>query len=246
MTDFYSALAEDYDGMTQFESRLPKVRSSLVAGLMGKSPKTALDVACGTGVCALALAQLGLSVVGTDPNEDMVRKAEENAASLAVSNVRFQVAFMQDDLVGMPPVDLITCLGNSIPHVSRDDLPRVAERFRANLKNGGEAVIQLKNFVRILNEGNRFVGAGRSGDKELIRFYDLTEDTVSFNILRLTWDGDRASPEWIQTDMTPFAGTDLEKAFLAAGFSSVEFYATIRRDPFDVSSSSDLVVIATA
>jgi hypothetical protein len=128
--------------------------------------------------------------------------------------------------------------------VSRGDLGTVAECFRKNLKPGGKAIVQLKNFERILADGNRFVGADRSGDRELIRFYDLSEDMVSFNILRLTWDEGRATPEWIKTDLTPFSRDDLEREFLNAGFSSVDFYATVDLKSFDMETSSDLVMVA--
>lgn len=244
MTDFYSDLIDNYDEMTRFSTRLPKLRETLKRTLSDNMPRTALDVACGTGVGAIALAQLGVDVIGTDPNADMIAKARMNAATLALTRVRFQTVAMQDNVPGLDPVEMVTCFGNSIPHVPRQELPAVAKRFRSYLKDGGKAIIQLKNFERILADGNRFVGADRNGEDTLVRFYDLGEGTVTFNVLRLNWDGERATQNWIQTELTAFTCDELKTTFLNAGFTSVTCHSSLDQKPFDAASSPDLVISA--
>ena len=47
-------------------------------------PRTAVDLACGTGSVAVLLAQRGLSVIGVDLSEDMLTAAMDKAADLDV------------------------------------------------------------------------------------------------------------------------------------------------------------------
>ena len=72
----YEALAFSYDGLTQdiaYEETLNFVESVLQR--LGKSPKTVLDLACGTGSLSVLLARKGYAVLGVDLSEDMLTVA---------------------------------------------------------------------------------------------------------------------------------------------------------------------------
>jgi SAM-dependent methyltransferase len=74
-----------------------------------------IDVACGTGRHALALAAHGYRVVGVDDSDDMLHQARESAAR-AVASIQFHRRDMRN--IDMPQrFDGATCLFDSIGYV---------------------------------------------------------------------------------------------------------------------------------
>ena len=76
---FYGPLADTYDQMTGVESRFRKAEEFLTK-LVGSGPLgSVLDVACGTGLYALAAAKLGAAATGADLSAEMLHQAEKAA-----------------------------------------------------------------------------------------------------------------------------------------------------------------------
>ena len=81
--DAYKDLAVSYDRLTNdvdYEATVEFYNAILQRE--GLRPKTAVDLACGTGSVAVLLAQQGLQVTGVDLSEDMLTAAWEKAAAL--------------------------------------------------------------------------------------------------------------------------------------------------------------------
>jgi ubiquinone/menaquinone biosynthesis C-methylase UbiE len=72
----YDGLADWYDAEF-YPSPLEGSAWETVARLLGKGMGELLDVGCGTGHCAAALAGLGWNVTGVDLSEDMLGRARE-------------------------------------------------------------------------------------------------------------------------------------------------------------------------
>lgn len=80
----YETLAGAYDGLTTdvdyaavlqfFETVLQRAEHS---------PKTVLDLACGTGSMSVLLAERGYRVIGADISEEMLTAAAQKAAAMA-------------------------------------------------------------------------------------------------------------------------------------------------------------------
>ena len=79
----YEALAASYDRLTQdipYEDLLKYYKT--IWQLYGKTPESALDLACGTGSLSVLLAGEGLSVLGVDASEEMLTEAYDKASGL--------------------------------------------------------------------------------------------------------------------------------------------------------------------
>ena len=77
----YHALAESYDRLTNdvdYQSVVDFYFQILESE--GLTPRTAVDLACGTGSVARLLAKKGLQVTGVDMSEEMLCVAAQNAA----------------------------------------------------------------------------------------------------------------------------------------------------------------------
>lgn len=101
--DLFAAVAPRYDLINDLQSfglhRLWKRRLLRLAAV--RPGERALDVCCGTGDVAFALAQAGADTVGFDFSEPMLSVARRRAAALAGST-RHSPQFQQGDALNLP------------------------------------------------------------------------------------------------------------------------------------------------
>ena len=79
----YEALAASYDRLTNdvdYEATVAFYEKILARE--GLSPRTAVDLACGTGSVTLLLAKKGLRVIGVDLSEEMLTVASQKAQEM--------------------------------------------------------------------------------------------------------------------------------------------------------------------
>ena len=208
-----------------------------------------LDVGCATGGHVLRFADMGLEAVGVDPSGEMVRLARERAAGRA--GVRFlQAGFGALSRRVGTGFDVVTCLGNTLPHVStRSRLERALSDMARTLRTGGLLAIQQLNYDRILQERRRFLGVSSGVSKGteslFFRFYDFDGPRLVFNLVTFTRE---KSGTWSfqvgSTRLLPIRKEELGRALAGAGFGAVEWYGSYDRDAFDPASSDDLIAVA--
>jgi glycine/sarcosine N-methyltransferase len=226
---FYDSLASDYDAMTQFAARLDKQKSVLSQYAQSRS---AIDMGCGTGIHSIALAQLGVRVVGIAVSAGLLERARAHAAGLNVV-----VDFVQGDFLSTPPAallpaELLLCLGNSLPHIEHALLPVVLAHWRALMAPGSNVVIQLLNYERILRERERIVNIRKTADGTVLRFYDFLDEGLQFNILTITETEKGLTHTLRSTRLSPFTASDIASAARDAGFENVRLCSTLTGEPF--------------
>ena len=114
--DAYGALAESYDRLTNDVNYEAVVDFYFdILRREGLSPRTAADLACGTGSVAMLLADRGLSVVGVDLSPEMLSMASEKIADRENAPL-----FVCQDLTGLrlpKGVDLAVCALDSLDYI---------------------------------------------------------------------------------------------------------------------------------
>lgn len=241
--EFYNALSAEYDAMTDFQSRLDTARG-LVDGLRRRFEFTsAIDVACGTGTYALALAGKGVSTWGTDLSAAMLQQARAHGETLGLP-VTWLEASMEDLATHIhQPVDLILCMGNSLPHLTTaEQLHQALANFATLLKPQGQLLIQVLNYANILRDRERIVSINRQGDTEFVRFYDFPQQDalIHFNLLTLRGSGDSPSHTLQSTPLYPYTRTDLEHHLPEHGLKLLDCYGSPSLAPFDPETSETL------
>ena len=107
-----------------------------------------LDVGCGPGRLLVALAQLGWSVEGLEPDPAYLARAVERTRSLAGVRAR-RGGFADVDAAGM--FDLVVAMNGPFAYLlTPADREDAAQRIFAALRPGGLAVLDLGNFPWIL------------------------------------------------------------------------------------------------
>ena len=138
-----------------------------------------LDVGCGPGRHALALARRGIDVVGVDLSEDFIALARDAAAADGLP-ARFEVGDIRD-LVYEAEFDAVICLcQGGFGLLGGRDEPRAFERIAAAVRPGGRLALTAFSAafaVRFLEEGESFDPAtGVLHERSTVRNEDGKEE----------------------------------------------------------------------
>jgi SAM-dependent methyltransferase len=244
----------DYSRLIAWGERL-KREWPLFEELLRDAPsKRILDLGSGTGEHARFLASKGFDVTGVDSSPAMLEK------SRAAEDTRIQ--FLSGDMREISSVvegrfGAALCVGNVLPHLTgEEDLVRLATGLRRVLLADAPFLLQIINYDRIEAKNERalpltFLPDPDDKDATIIflRTMELQPDgRVIFMPATLRQRSDRESPlELVTTRRVEIRGwrrSQIESAFRAAGFASVEVFGSYQKAPFDPGESRDLILIA--
>ena len=136
----YHSLADSYDQLTwdvDYKSVVDFYQQILARE--GLSPKTAVDLACGTGSVAMLLAEIGLQVTAVDMSEEMLCVAAQKAQDM--DNPPWFVCQRLEKLSLPQRVDLAVCALDSMNYIT---VPKDCETA-------------IKKVYRALNDGGCFI-----------------------------------------------------------------------------------------
>ena len=138
--DAYHALAKSYDRLTNdVDYRSVVDFYWQILEREGVAPRTAADLACGTGSVAVLLAEKGIRVVAVDMSEEMLCEAAQKAEHL---QNRPQFVCQQLQQLTLPRgVDLAVCALDSIDYITDP-----ADCWEA-----------ISRIYRVLNPGGIFI-----------------------------------------------------------------------------------------
>lgn len=135
--DAYHALAASYDRLTNDVDYSATVDFYFeILKREGLSPRTAVDLACGTGSVTALLARRGLDVLGVDLSEEMLTEAQQKTCTL--SDPPCFVCMPLQELVLPRAVDLAVCALDSLDYITDpDDCKEAIRRVYKSLNPGG-------------------------------------------------------------------------------------------------------------
>ena len=136
--DAYHALAVSYDRLTNdVDYRSTVEFYNMILQKEGISPRTAVDLACGTGSVAWLLAEQGMSVTGVDMSEEMLAVAAQKEGE---NRPMFACQKLQE--LSLPRgVDLAVCALDSLDYVT----------------NPADCQEAIRRVYRVLNPGGCFI-----------------------------------------------------------------------------------------
>jgi SAM-dependent methyltransferase len=233
--DFFGEYADVYAGApyNDFTEEVSKKLPELISQY-GAGTGSLLDVGCGTGTLLVAMAGRFERLTGVDQSQDMLRHAEAAAdrAGVRVDLVRGDLR----DYRGDRPHSVVTCTYNTVNYlVDEGDLERAARTVRAATEHGGLAILDAHPvwFVERAWAGQVFV---EQNTEDVLEVWENPYDAATGRV-DTTVTVVRRTPEggWHRVHEThPQRGHDpaaVTGALLAAGFSTVDTYAGLDREP---------------
>ncbi|MFG0316121.1 MAG: class I SAM-dependent methyltransferase [Planctomycetota bacterium JB042] len=247
-----------YRRLIAWPARMRRETPFLEAALAAAPDRSAVDLGCGPGEHARLLASWGVRTLGIDRSESMIEQAREHEGEFGAAGPRFvlgpieSLAVADDDRFGAA-----FSLGNVLPYLEDDELPRALAAVAAALLPGGVFAGQLLNYGPIL--------AGEVRSLPLNVRPDPADDAAEILFLRpLKPDGDGRHALFFPTTLHLVPGADppvriertkevrvrawtwpeLDAALEAAGFDERRAYGDVERAEFAPDASSDLVFTA--
>ena len=263
--DFYDRQAALYEMINDWPSRLSLELPFIRRALEQAAARAVLDVACGGGHHAIALAREGYLTCGADVSAEMIALARRNAA-LAKVSVEFEQAGFAD--IGArfgSAFDAVLCLGNSLPHALTEAEQLAAlKAMRDRLNDGGVLVLQNLNYDLRWKNRPRFFALNpvtlESRTALVWRMADYHDPgtrvpgidgpcpepgLITFHIATLEQD---AGGKWQATVKStlqrPLFAADLTRWLVQVGFKDVALFGGMDSSAFDAASSTDLVIVA--
>ena len=237
-----------YEAMIDWPKRLAHEAPFYRRLLQSVAARRVLDVACGTGHHAALFHGWGLQVEGADISESMLARARQNFGE--PDGLAWTHRGYAEPPATAGPFDVALCVGNSL--ALAPDLPTVRlalARMLAAVRPGGAVVVHVLNLWRLpdgpchwqkcvraeLPQGPAiiFKGVHRQGATGYVELLVSSLADVS---------------QW-RSDCVAFLGFEaatLERWARAAGAGSVEVYGSYHDEPYQRSSSTDLIVVARA
>ena len=243
----------DYRKLIAWDERLKREWPLLDELLRSAPSKKVLDLGSGTGDHSRLFASQGYEVVGVDASSAMLEKARA-----AGGDVRYVEGNMREiDNVVDGQFGAAICVGNALPHLTGEhDVERMAKGLRKVLLPGGPFLVQIINYDRIEIKKERALPLNFLKDPEdpkativFMRTMELLPDgRVIFMPTSLRQRSDLDPPIEVVTshrvEIRGWRKPQIESAFRAAGFNSVEFLGSYQKAQFDPAESRDLIMIA--
>jgi len=202
-------------------------------------PARLLDLPCGHGRHALALARRGHRVTGIDLAPSAVQSAAAEAVRLGLS-AEFRVGDMRHPPRGAR-FDGALCLGNSFGYLAHGDFVRFLGEMREALRPGGRWVIDTGTAAESILPG--FELGERVLEAEGIRFrVEMRHDVLEGRLVERVWldRGTEHAEGTVSYSIHTVA--ELRRLLEAAGWRVLGAYGTLESREFTIGDSRLLLV----
>ena len=227
--DAYKALAVSYDRLTNdvdYDSVVEFYNQILQKE--GIRPRTAVDLACGTGSVALLLARQGLQVTGVDMSEDMLTVAAEKAMELANPPV-FVCQSLQ--ALRLPRgVDLAVCALDSLDYIlDPEDCAEAIRRVYKALNPGGVFIFDVNTPEKLrAMDGQVFLDEDEDVYCVWRGEFDEKTNICSYGMDLFQREGEVWHRSFEEHQEYAYSQSQLTVFLKDAGFTHIEVYADRR------------------
>ena len=210
-----------------FQELEPETAGSVadfVLNLVGTADGDVLDLACGPGRYAVALAKRGCRVTGVDLSPFLLRKAMVRARDENVD-----VVLLQDDMrhfVRPEAFDLVINLTTSFGYFDdkKDDL-RVLENMHRSLRRGGVLVIDVMG-KEVLARGFLPTTSTELADgRLLVQRHEIFDEWTRIRNEWIVIEND--STTTFRFHLTVYSGQELKDRLLKVGFEDVKLFGGV-------------------
>jgi len=180
MTTNYHHFAKHYHSgpYTLFAERVSRETFPHLLEVLDFSPKTLLDMACGSGIFAIAMAKKGLKVTGMDVSEPLLKIAREEAHYKGV-----EVEWVNASMSEFNPThlyDCVTCWFDSLNYLLHiEDLSNTFKKACESLSPGGYFIFDMNTLYGLAVQWQRFPYFIQ---QETTDYLEITENSYDYEL----------------------------------------------------------------
>ena len=230
--DAYHELAQSYDRLTNDVDYDATVEFYYdILAREGLSPRTAVDLACGTGSVALRLAQRGLQVTAVDLSWEMLMVAQQKAAE---ADVYPQFACQPLQQLRLPRgVDLAVCALDSIDYIlDPKDCELAIQRIFKALNPGGCFIFDVNTPEKLrAMDGQVFLDEDEDVYCVWRGEFDEGTNVCSYGMDLFQRQGDLWQRSFEEHREYAYSADQLVGYLKKAGFTSIAVYGDRTFDP---------------
>lgn len=230
--DAYRELAKSYDRLTRDVDYQATVDFyDQILAREGLTPRTAVDLACGTGSVALLLVQKGLQVTAVDMSCDMLTAAQQKAAE---ANLYPQFVCQPLQELQLPRgVDLAVCALDSIDYIlDPKDCREAFRRIYKALNPGGCFIFDVNTPEKLrAMDGQVFLDEDDDVYCVWRGEFDEESNICSYGMDLFQRDGDVWLRSFEEHQEYAYSAQQLEEYLRSAGFTSIRVYGDRTFDP---------------
>jgi ubiquinone/menaquinone biosynthesis C-methylase UbiE len=229
-----------YDGFAYFYARGPYLQySERMAELLpavlerfGAKPQAVLDIACGEGTFAVAMAKKGFRVAGVDQSPQMLQLARQRAERENV-DVEFLLQDMRF-LLFEERFDLVTCWFDSLNYLLElEDLQRTFAGVYRALKKAGLFIFDMNTIYGLAVDWQRHHCYVQQDTPELFEIhfptYDLENNIATMRITGFVKEGDG----WTRMDEVHkergYTLEDIRQCLKEVGFQELACWGSLQQ-----------------
>jgi len=197
--------------------------------LAGRRRGAVLDLCCGPGRHAVALARRGFRVTGVDRTQFLLNKARQHARKS-----RAKVEFVHSDMrdfVRPDSFDLALSLFTSFGYFdNKDDDMMVLRNVHASLRRGGVFVMDLAGKEWLAKVFQPTNSTRHPDGSVLIHVHEIFDDWTRIRNEWILLKGDKALR--FKFHHTIYSGQELKDRLHQAGFAKVNLYGDFEAHPY--------------
>ena len=221
----YDALAASYDGLTwdvPYEEILAYLQALLKRH--GASPKSVLDLACGTGSLAVLLAEAGYRTLAADASEEMLAMAYDKASDLP--HPPFFICQRMEALTLPEPVDWVVCCLDSLNYLTDPrDAAKALGRIYESLTDGGVLTFDINSEEKLRGlDGQIFLDENDESYCVWRAEFDEAERICYYGMDLFQREGKLWRRSFEEHREYAYTVSQLTEFLKAAGFSQIECY----------------------
>ena len=227
----YHALAVSYDRLTDDVAYSAVVEFYMqILEREGLQPRTAVDLACGTGSVALLLAQKGMQVTAVDMSEDMLCVAQQKGLDL--DNPPRYVCQKLQELRLPRGVDLAVCALDSMDYITDPaDCREAIRRIYRVLNPGGCFIFDVNTPEKLrAMDGQVFLDEDEDVYCVWRGEFDPAENICSYGMDLFQRSGNVWHRSFEEHREYAYSAEQLTGYLRDAGFTGIEVYGDCRME----------------
>lgn len=235
---FYNTLAKHYSDLFP----LNEDHLTLFDLIIKKDSTYGLDIGCATGILTHALQNYIPIMVGIDLSDTMIALANKHNQS----GINFKMMDMTQITSVFEPstFDVVTCLGNTLPHVSHEHVKKLLHDIYVCLKQDGQLLIQVVHYDLMLKEKRRSLPTITNQNVEFQREYIYFSENSPILFKARLIDLHTHKSFKVETTLYPFTSSQIKEWLNEFEFEITHEFGAWNMSLYDENASPSYIIIA--